>query len=418
MNRPNLNLKKHRNRDWMAPGPIFLAIFFLGIIMPISPFLEFRDSFSIIWPFSFYNKIQTTIHSFLIYLSASVFFFIGYRYSLSKEASRKILIINDRNFINVLLTLSVVGIASFLLISFLVGGISNILQGSSDRTRAFAGIQGLFILMNVLCSACLVWFIRLVKNGRSIFEITMFILYLLFSLFLISFQGQKSNIFILIATLALIYNLRVKRIRPEIIVLSIILCFIILMAYHIYKQEYLVLGRVVSVSGGDQFWSSLYEFLNQQVSGNFMQLQTMSVLIEGMPLPLDYQYGYTYLAGLLLLVPRSIFPDKPLPSTGIFTEAFWPAAWRELGTTLPPGLFGEAYMNFGVYGALGMGLLSGYIIGRLHKNFITENQNDMALIYYAVMVSSMLHFFRGELASVTYLYLSIAIPCRMFMKKT
>lgn len=403
--------------DWLTPKSIFIAIVLLGVLMPVTPFLQYVDSFSIYWPFNFFNKTKTVLMALSIYISISVMFVTGYNISKSRTVPIIEIKIKDENFTIIAISLSAIGFLSFFIILYSMGGLSNILSGASDRTRAFAGLQGLFLLLNILISVIIVWYIRILNSRRSLPEKLLFFLYTAFCIALIALQGQKSTIFVAIAAMAVIYNCKVRRIGIGTIVIGVIALFIILMAYHLYKQEYLVLGRVVSVSGGTQFWSSFYDFLNSQIFGNFMQLQTMSVLLEGMPNPLEYQYGYTYVAGILLLVPRSIYPDKPLPSTGIFTEAFWPTAWRELGTTLPPGVFGEAYMNFGVFGAVAAGLIAGYVLGRCHVRYKQNPGSDMALIYHAIMIASILHFFRGELASVAYLVFSIVLPCRLLMTK-
>lgn len=401
--------------DWLSPTPVFIIIVLLGVLMPAGSFLRFDDSFSKVWPFGFFEKNETVFRALSIYAGVTLTFLLGYRIATSKFVPVNSVGIDDRTFARRAAALAAFGFITFFVIVYFIGGFDQILTGASDRTRAFAGLQGLFLALNVLISVSIVWYIRILNQRRSFAEKVFFVFYTAMSLGIIALQGQKSTLFITIAAMAIIYNCKFKRIRIQTIVFGVVSLFVLLMAYHIYKQEYLVLGRVVSISGGTQFWSSVYDFLNSQIFGNFMQLQTMSVLIEGTPLPLDYQYGYTYWAGLLMLVPRSIFPDKPLPSTGIFTEAFWPAAWRDLGTTLPPGLFGEAYMNFGAYGAIFAGLLFGYVMGRCHASYKKNGNSDMVLIYYSIMVASILHFFRGELASVTYLVLSIALPCRLFM---
>lgn len=404
--------------DWIAPKSLLFIIMLLGVFLPAYSFLRYEDWFSVVWPFPFFQKNKTVFQAIAIYTSILVLFFFGYNYGRNRAKYSRTLLIDDGNFVRYSTILIAAGLTIFLTILYFIGGIFNLLAGSSDRTREFAGIQGLFLILNILISVSLVWYIRILKERRTLFEVALFVLFLAVSIVILSFQGQKSTIFIDISAMAVIYNVRRRKITlPEMLIGSSIL-FIVLMAYHIYKQEYLVLGRVVSISSGSQFWSSTYDFLVQQVFGNFMQLQTMSVLIEGMPTPLPYQYGFTYIAGLLLLIPRALFPTKPLPSTGIFTEAFWPAAWRDLGTTLPPGIFGEAYMNFGPIGAVIAGFIAGVVMGRLHGKYLVDKKNDMALIYYAVMVAAMLHFFRGELASVLYLVLSIALPCRIFMRRS
>ena len=403
--------------DWTSPKALFALLILLGVILPAFPFMRYEDSFSRGWPFIFFTKGETVMKAIAIYLGIGILFFIAHDRAVKTVKVRPLYALDDTKFFQWAVILLAVSLLTFGLILYLVGGVSGLLAGASDRTRQFAGIQGLFILLNILSALNVVWFVRLTRRKTTSAEKVIFVLIALLSLAILSLQGQKSTLFILIATWAVIFNLRVRRFLLMEILAGAAALFVLLMAYHIYKQEYLVLGRVVSLQSGDRFWTSVYAFLNDQFFGNFMQLQTMCVLIEGMPIPLGFQYGYTYVAGALLLLPKALFPDKPLPSTGIFTQAFWPSAWRDYGTTLPPGIFGEGYLNFGIFGALGLGYLAGMIMGRLRGRVLNDPDDDLAVIDYAVAVAAMLHFFRGEFATPLFIVLSIILPCRLFMRR-
>jgi oligosaccharide repeat unit polymerase len=397
--------------DWLSPRPLFLIIVLLGVYIPSYAFLRYEDWFSKVWPFLFFNKDLTTLKVMGIYAAIAAVFVLAHRRAVRKPYKGALRPLRNDTFHRYNLALIGTGVGAIVIILTFVGGIEGLLEGASDRTRAFAGIQGLFLLLNTLASAVIVWVLRLTSQKTLLSEKLTFLGFLLFALFILALQGQKSTLFILIAATGIIFHTRVRRFTlPEILIGTFIL-YCGLMSYHIYKQEYLVLGRVVSLSSGGQFWDTFTEFLNQQFFGNFMQLQTMSVLVEGMPIPLQYQYGATYWAGLTLLIPRSLYPDKPLPSTGTFTEAFWPDAWRATGTTLPAGVFGEGYMNFGIAGALLIAWIAGTSYGRFESRRKNDPTDDFGLAIYAVMIAAMLHYFRGEFASVTYTALSILLPC-------
>lgn len=406
--------------DWLSPVPIFLFIVLMGVIFPVFSFLNYTDSFSVTWPFFFVDKPGTAEKAIMIYVAISILFVLGCKRgvaSVNKVPARQYIALPPGRFhlmvgLFAAFTLSIFG---FLVLRF--GGIGEILAGAADRTRAFAGFQGVFLALNVGISVVLVWFLHIMRYRNGLADWIALVGFALLTLLIVALQGQKSTIFIAIAACAVIFNRRVRRIGPLPLMLGIVTTFVGLMAYHVYKQEYLVLGRVVSFSGGKQFWSSFTDFLDVQLFGNFMQVQTMSVLLEGMPEPLPFQYGYTYIAGFLTLIPRAIYPDKPLPSTGIFTQAFWPDQWNNEGTTLPAGVFGEAYMNFGVPGTLIGALLFGWLIGKIYGRHLKMPDDDLRLLDYALALAALLHFFRGELTSVLILMLSIALPARLLLQK-
>ncbi|MBP5139198.1 oligosaccharide repeat unit polymerase, partial [Pseudomonas chlororaphis] len=230
------------------------------------------------------------------------------------------------------------------------------------------------------------------------------------ALFVCALQGQKSTIFIIILSLIIVRHYRVQRVSlVKGAVLGFVM-FVSLMIYHLLKQELLATGRFFFINEEQGVFLSFVHLLATQFTGNLMQLQTMTVLVDAMPKGLEWQNGSTLLMIVLILIPSGLFPDKPLTAAGVFTGAFWPDKWLMEGTTLPPGIFGELYMNFGALGVLFGGLFLGLLWGRLYGAVIYNPKSDRALGVYALAVASMLHLFRGELASVALLVASILIP--------
>lgn len=410
--------QKRERIDWLAPKSMLLILFTLGVVLPIVPFAQAEDSFSRYWPFIFFNKATTILLALTYYLAAIGAFLFCYRGKAQPLPANAISRQIDAGSVwQWTMLLAGFALAAFAFLVLRTGGIGAILEGASDRTRAFAGLQFIFLLMNVFTSVLLVWFVLLLRGPFRLSNWVGYGVLASAAVLILAVQGQKSTLFLLFATMAIIFNLRVRKFRLGEIVLATAGAFVSLMVYQLFILEYMVLGRLVSIEGGRNFWPSAYTFINDQFFGNFMQLQTLSVLVEGMPRPLEFQYGYTYLAGLMLLIPRALFPDKPLPSTGIFTTAFWEYRWTDQGTTLPAGVFGEAYMNFGMLGMVAMGAAAAFAYSRLERRVRSDPGNDFALIFYAVSVAALPHFFRGELMAVLYAVLSIVLPTWLFMAR-
>ena len=154
-------------------------------------------------------------------------------------------------------------------------------------------------------------------------------------------QGSKSILFVFVLTLALLHHRLRARIRGAMVAIGGVVTFMALTAYALFAREFLVLGQLATLQTFDV--TSLPSSCAVEFVGNFIQLQTMMVLVRRARTSSAYQWGRTYLATLTMPVPRGLWPDKPLPSTGVFTLAFWPDSWLVSGTTLPPGLFGEFY---------------------------------------------------------------------------
>ncbi|MEN5304350.1 oligosaccharide repeat unit polymerase [Pseudomonas sp. TWI628] len=406
--------RKKTGFDCFSASFFFFVIWCVGVLVPLYPFLMSIDGFSLFWDFSFVDKDSAVNEALLIYGAALLFVLAGAslgRRSQLNFPSRSRLIVRPRFLMQRSLLLTLAGLLAFGMILVVLGGLSGLLQGASDRIRAFAGLNGLFLLQNLLLSVSLAWYIRLTgEQKRAHGERLMFWVYFLGALFVCALQGQKSTIFIAVLSLMVIRHYRVKRINLIKGAILGVVMFVSLMAYHVFKQEYLATGKFFFLKDDQGVLLSFFNFLITQFTGNLMQLQTMTVLVDAMPDGLPWQNGSTLLMIVLILIPSTLFPDKPLTAAGVFTGAFWPDKWLLEGTTLPPGVFGEFYMNFGIVGVLLGGLVLGFVWGRLYGAVINNPHNDRALGAYALAIASMLHLFRGELSSVLLLVASIWLP--------
>ena len=79
------------------------------------------------------------------------------------------------------------------------------------------------------------------------------------------------------------------------------------------------------------------------------------------PQPQPYLLGQSYYRLLFVPVPRMLWPEKPEDTQRIFARALDPKLGRR-GTTIPPGVVGDLYINFGSFGVLGM-VLWGFFFG-------------------------------------------------------
>jgi len=88
----------------------------------------------------------------------------------------------------------------------------------------------------------------------------------------------------------------------------------------------------------------------------------------------DYQYGATFVSVVFGLVPRSIWPDKPLGGGPTLKNMISPGSYnlesgRNISSTTT-GLPAETFMNFGVLGLPLVGLGYGFVLCRISKLFM------------------------------------------------
>ena len=131
---------------------------------------------------------------------------------------------------------------------------------------------------------------------------------------------------------------------------------------HNYGRDFVDRGRVqntinyiVNLRSIDTFWNTAF-------------------IIENFPKKFKYYYGETYAAIPVGFIPRSVWKDKPVGLSaplGImqkfgFQEDFNADNWKLLNKfSLSPGLLGEAYANFGIYGILFIPILLGFLSRKL-----------------------------------------------------
>jgi oligosaccharide repeat unit polymerase len=400
----------------------WIIFYVLGYFLPIPIFLDGSDGWSTIWGFTFQDKeaalkealILTTLGGLLL-----SFFSRGIGRIKSKPDNSKIREIKmnqyilDRVSIFRLTILFIMVLAVLIFGIQIIGGLWNLIQNLGDRITLFAGLNGLFLPLNTLIGACFAISGARAANVKisGIIEIIA-ILATLPVLFLL---GQKSNILILILGISIIKLSTARRIRLIPLILIAFIGINFLLMYEFIFREALIIGvdkEKLTFEG----WSN---FLWTQVTGNFMQIQNLTVLIDAMPRELAYTLGDTYIAIFSLIIPQQFFGVKPLTAAGVNTLAFWPDIVARESTTMPPGLFGEAYMNFSWFGFLSLCILIGLLLRSVDKPWLTGRERTaMDFVWVGTAGSVSLHFIRGELFSPLLILIGIYIGARLTLKRS
>lgn len=101
---------------------------------------------------------------------------------------------------------------------------------------------------------------------------------------------------------------------------------------------------------------------------------------ETVPRLIDYEYGFAYSAIIVNLIPRAVWPDKPIYSRGA-------SYGSSLGTTtsVTPFPFGEAYWDFGELGLPLMMIVWGgalALLTRLYEHYFDRWKSFLILTYF------------------------------------
>jgi len=403
--------------DALSPLTFFMLCLIAGVLVPLAPHLLGIDGFSNMLGYAYANKSIATAKALAAYAIAGVAFYLGYTSGFKRPAATgsETFQLKGTSIPKSFLLVAGISCIALGISTYLLGGIDALLHAAADRTRAFSGHNAFIIIQNGLVSVGLAWAILLTSCKTTLPKalFAAFITYFIASIAMIGLQGSKATIYVYIFGLTAIYHYRVRAIKARHLITGGAALFSLLMIYHLFKQYYLVTGTVLSLRKSDDFFPSLNSFLHYlayQFTANLMQLQTMSILMDGIPHVMPLQYGSTLLMLVLIWIPSAIFAAKPMTAPGVFTLAFWPKAWEAWGTTIPPGYFGEMYMNASWPGIIVGGFIAGYLYARSYRRFRDNPESDAAFSYHVVFLSLMLHYFRGEVAAVTVLLASIFVP--------
>lgn len=116
---------------------------------------------------------------------------------------------------------------------------------------------------------------------------------------------------------------------------------------------------------------------------NFGDMQNTSHIVQNVPDVIPYQQGETMVGYLVAPVPRSIWADKPIVSTGPLIGVY---IYGNARSGVPPGLFGDFYLNFGAPAVPLGGLFTGFVLGWVERwrNGLRLDQQMALLVYCTV----------------------------------
>jgi hypothetical protein len=181
---------------------------------------------------------------------------------------------------------------------------------------------------------------------------------------------------------------------------TVLLTLIPLLAFFFFYSFYKSAG-LIGISDLFQGRSSVRD-LQEETSRTFagmlvgdlsrapVQAVEVDILINK-PWSYRYRYGKTYPLAIAYLLPRQIWPSKPMDTARIVagTEMLYGegthSAYVKFGgsgsrSTQLYGLAGEAMLNFGLYGILPAFAIWGYIIGKIRRRLYSYKTGDLRLL--------------------------------------
>lgn len=244
------------------------------------------------------------------------------------------------------------------------------------------------------------------KTSISKMKITILVIY---SMFLASIMGSRTQMFIPIISMLIIYmiikyggKVKITNIKkPMLIMLSII--FIAISLGQVREQ--VMSGQKITFQNKDSF--------TDKVIYSFGSIENLLWLFDH-DKPNDFEYGKTFLAALTGFIPRAVWPDKllgggPLMKDLISSGSYDLSSGENISSTTT-GIITESYINFSWFGVIFPALL--LILLNFLLNFLRFLTPAVYMSFYFYFILSVSAYASSEFFGVTshlFIYIVAAI---------
>ena len=128
----------------------------------------------------------------------------------------------------------------------------------------------------------------------------------------------------------------------------------------------------------------------------------------------NFKFGTSFLNFIVAPIPRSLWPTKPKIDLGyeVSTVVFNRSGVR--GQSIPPGILGELYMNFGLLGMFfGFFLLGRAVIGMYRRRCL---KNRAVVNYLFFVLPFFIYLIEGDFSRGLIIFLAPMFVCSAFLK--
>jgi oligosaccharide repeat unit polymerase len=129
-------------------------------------------------------------------------------------------------------------------------------------------------------------------------------------------------------------------------------------------------------------------FASLSSSGELAVGQNLMRLISGIQLgETNFTFGASVVSDVLVFLPRSVYPGRPLPLSEKFVEVFYPGV-LESGGGYGFFILQDGYWAFGIAGVFIFMLAYGWAVQRIYLAFMKHLTSDLAVFAYSAVYSA------------------------------
>jgi hypothetical protein len=402
------------------PGIILLFFVFLSSIYflftindPASPQFVYLVKLSV-----FFSSIFFIDHNYEIYL---IFFLIlliliyfNSLYLLKYKGSIELIKTNPITLkkINIPSTLFwIVSAPSLIALYYLInkfGGFKNFfefdgfLSVGRKRTEFLAGMGIIKTIISTFYIIHLYYFAYLINSNYKKYKTTYLFygLHFLIFIFFAFISFSRGTLLMMFVMMGLVWHYSHKRINTLLIIFSLA-CLMLFASFHGMIRD--------TVKFNDGKINFNYNFNEQGIKKTWMKVGTYPLETLLNTKVIDKQLGLTYISGVTIFVPRSIWPNKFDPGGVVFTKNY--TNLYDEFSDFTTGLYPEAILNFGVifgiiFGTLQLILLI-YWLNTLYIKLILKNHKNVLLdksifylLFYLYTLIAGVNLLTGEFTNI------------------
>lgn len=155
----------------------------------------------------------------------------------------------------------------------------------------------------------------------------------------------------------------------------------------------------------EDFQTSIQAMIEESIKfGDAGYANVVMLMIELFPDNFEYLLGQSYYRILLTPIPRFVWPNKPINTESFIGSIVSPEI---LGYSLPPGIQGDLYINFGFWGVLGM-----FLYGMFFSK-ISHIYSFFSLMISGISAVWIFHLSRGGFTNPIIIFLVLYFACKI-----
>jgi len=357
--------------------------------------------------FIYDDKIVFSDFSFMLkiaglYALGILGFYIGYLSEAGSILAKKLPIFNSKylkpsRLAVIAFIYVVVGALLLALLIVKVGGLSSYLHLMYYEKYIVArGLGWLVMGINLVTLGLILiywWLKKVVQSKTSLLIYWAFIGFYSYIIFL---TGRRAPLLFLFLGIAVFYHYSVK---PFSLRKALTLGFSLFLVFIIWAQ----IRAIVPISSASEMGDYVQEninfgWFNPAKKGFGVPPYIIWKLMKGTSLE-EYQLGKTYLQSFPILVPKVLYPSRPLGPAEWFALTYYPDYYN-IGGGFGFSYLAESYLNFSIFGPFFISLIIGILFKMFDRYRSRQPKNNFSIFIYSITMPWIIWMFRSDFASM------------------